>query len=255
MFMYLKFTYINILFNMSIFDIPNELFNLIMFFLSDKDNIFFLSTCKFYHKLKILFKYDTNIYDYGKIKTLKYKDNIIYKKHTINHIFDVIPENITQLILNKNFHKNTFGFPHYGLTFYHNLEKDFWNKIIQMNIKHLTIDINDLINFKYIKDISVTDMIITGDFNQIIPIQRGNEYAASTWKEAINIIPDNVINLSFQHKPNGDISNPPGVIIIGSTHKCKLFTIPVNINRLNLMNHKTYVLDEIPLLLELSYKI
>nr|AEX62413.1 hypothetical protein mv_L208 [Moumouvirus Monve] len=124
-----------------------------------------------------------------------------------------------------------------------------------MNIKHLTIDINDLVHFKYIKNISITDMIIIGDFNQLIPIQRGNEYAVSTWKEAESIIPDNVINLSFQHKPSSDINIPPGVIIIGSTHKCKLFTIPVNINRLNLLNHKTYVLDEIPLLLELSYKI
>lgn len=94
---------------MSIFNIPNELFNQIMFFLSDKDKIFFLSTCKFYHKLKNFFKYYTNIYDYDKIKLLDYQDNIIYKKHTINHIFDIIPENISQLILGKDFYKNSFG--------------------------------------------------------------------------------------------------------------------------------------------------
>lgn len=98
-------------------------------------------------------------------------------------------------------------------------------------------------------------MIITGDFNQLIPIQQGNECAASTWKEIINIIPDSIINLSFEHKPSNDIDPPQGLIIIDSTHKCKLLRIPINVNRLNLLGYKTYVLDEIPFLMELSYKI
>ncbi|AGF85001.1 hypothetical protein QJ854_gp781 [Moumouvirus goulette] len=241
---------------MSIVNIPNELFNQIMSFLTDKDKINFLSTCNFYHELKTLFNYDTHIYDFEKIKLLKYKDNIIHKKHAINNIFDVVPENITQLVLAKDFYKNSFGSTFLKrISLDHKFEKDFWNKIMEKNIKHLTVDISDLICFNHIKDVSITDMIITGDFNQLIPIQQGNEYAASTWKEIIDIIPNLIINLSFQRKPNNHNDTPPGVIIIGSTHKCKLFKIPANVNTLNLLNCKTYNLDEIPFVMEISYKI
>ncbi|QGR54240.1 f-box repeat-containing protein [Moumouvirus maliensis] len=241
---------------MSIFHIPNELLNQIIHFLCDKDKINFLSTCKFYHKLINFFKYDGNIYDYDKIKSLSYKDNIIHKKHTINNIFDIIPENISQLILGKNFYKNSFGhIRSKKISTDHKIEKDFWNKVTKKNIEHLVINIDDLIYFNNIDNTSIINMIIVGDFNQLIPLQEEYILGVSMGQKIIDIIPNSITDLSFQQRINNDINTSTGLIIIDHTHKYKFLRIPVGINRLNLLGYKTYVLDEIPLMMELSYKI